>query len=203
MIDLYYAVTGNSLRAVVALEECALPYRRHRIDLTKGEHKTPEFLKMNPLGAVPVMVDHDGPGGEPLTLAQSGAITLYAAEKAGRFIPADLRRRQVAMQWFMAAVTDAAPGSAILFYMSNFAPDRTAANEAYLQGRLLGVLAGFEGQLQGREFIAGEISVADLALFPVVNSRRATLQQTGTFSNLLRWADAMAARPGVARALTY
>lgn len=203
MIDLYYALTGNSLRAVVALEECALPYRRNRIDLAKGEHKTPQFLKMNPLGAVPVMVDHDWPGAEPLTLAQSGAITLYAAEKVGRFIPADLRRRQLAMQWFMAAVTDAAPGSAIMFYMANFAPDRTAANEAYLQGRLLGGLAGFEGQLQGREFIAGEISIADLALFPVVHARRDALEQAGSFPNLLRWAHAMAARPGVARALTY
>ena len=79
MIDLYLAPTANGLRASVALEECGLAYRAHKVDLAKGEHRTAEFLKLNPAGLIPVMVDSEGPGGKPLTLSQSGAIVMYCA----------------------------------------------------------------------------------------------------------------------------
>jgi glutathione S-transferase len=78
----------------------------HKVDLTKGEQKKPEFLKMNPLGAIPVLVDHDGPNGKPLTICQSGAIVIYACEKAGKFIPTNRARRAMAGQWFVAAASD-------------------------------------------------------------------------------------------------
>ena len=93
MIDLYAAGTSNGMRARMALEECGLPYTFHRIDLTKGEHKTPQFLAMNPFGQIPVLVDSDGPGGKPVTLHQSTAILLYAAEKSGKHLPKDLAAR--------------------------------------------------------------------------------------------------------------
>ncbi|MBM3394104.1 MAG: glutathione S-transferase, partial [Betaproteobacteria bacterium] len=83
MIDLYLAGTGNGLRASVALEEAGLPYRAHKVDLAKGEQRSVDFLKMNPAGLIPVIVDSEGPGGKPLTLSQSGAIVLYVAEKSG------------------------------------------------------------------------------------------------------------------------
>jgi GST-like protein len=83
MIDLYLAPTANGLRAAVALEEAGLSYRAHMVDLGKGEQRSPEFLKLNPAGLIPVIVDDDGPGGNPLTLSQSGAIVLYSAEKSG------------------------------------------------------------------------------------------------------------------------
>ena len=83
MIDLYLAPTANGLRAAVALEEAGLPYRARLVDLAKGEQRSPEFLKLNPAGLIPVIVDTDGLGGKPLTLSQSGAIVLYAAEKSG------------------------------------------------------------------------------------------------------------------------
>src|SRR5205085_7116645 len=81
MIDLYAAGTSNGMRGRIALEECGLAYNLHPIDLTKGEHKTPQFLALNPMGQIPVIVDHEGPGGKPVTLSQSSAILLYAAEK--------------------------------------------------------------------------------------------------------------------------
>ncbi len=203
MIDLYYAATGNSFRAAIALEECALDYRRHKVDLLKGEHKTPAFLALNPAGAVPVMVDHDGPKGETITLGQSGAILLYAAERAERFIPADPLTRIETLRWFMAAVTDAAPGSAIIVYMGSFAPDKSEANQAYLEGRLMNVMRTFDGQIGDQDFIVGELSIADLALFPVVNMRRELIERNGGCARLLEWADRMAARPAVQRALAF
>lgn len=86
MIELYLAGTANGLRAAVALEECGLQYRPHAVDLAKNEQRNPEFLKINPAGLIPALVDPEGPGGKPLTLSQSGAIVLYAAEKSGRFL---------------------------------------------------------------------------------------------------------------------
>lgn len=89
MIDLYTFNTSNGQRASIGLEEAGLPYRAHKIDLAKGEQKNPEFLKINPAGRIPALVDSDGPDGKPLMLAQSGAILLYAADKSGRLMPQD------------------------------------------------------------------------------------------------------------------
>ena len=111
MIDLYSAGTANGFRASVALEEAGLPYHLHKVDLAKGEHRRAEFLKRNPAGLIPVIVDQDGPGGKPLTLSQSGAIILYAAEKTGKFLPKDAIRRAMAWQWFTQALSDVAATS--------------------------------------------------------------------------------------------
>jgi len=86
MIDFHTFATSNGQRVAILLEECALPYRVHWIDLMKGEQHTPGFLKLNPAGAIPVIVDPEGPDGKPLTLSQSGAIVIYLAEKTGRAI---------------------------------------------------------------------------------------------------------------------
>src|SRR5689334_11046177 len=111
MIDLYAAGTSNGMRARIALEECELPYRLHPVNLDKGEHKTPQFLAMNPNGQIPVMVDPEGPGGKPITVAQSTAILLYCAEKAGKF-----RTRDPAVtQALMSASTDITPTLGALF----------------------------------------------------------------------------------------
>ena len=83
MIELYTAQSSNGQRAAIVLEECGLPYRVRKLELMKGEQRTAEFLKINPAGAIPVIVDPEGPGGAPITLAQSGAIAIYAAEKTG------------------------------------------------------------------------------------------------------------------------
>ena len=103
MIDLYTASTSNGRRAAIILEECGLPYRVHQYDLMKGEHKNPEFAAIAPGGSIPVIVDSDGPGGMPFTLAQSCAILLYAAEKTGKFMPRNAANRALALQWLMQA----------------------------------------------------------------------------------------------------
>src|SRR4051794_10816823 len=109
MIDLYAAGTSNGMRARIALEECGLKYNWHPIDLAKGEHKTPQFLALNPMGQIPVIVDNEGPGGSKVTLAQSSAIMVYCAEKAGKFIPKDGAKKAAMLEAFMSASTDITP----------------------------------------------------------------------------------------------
>ncbi len=201
MIDLYMAGTSNGLRASVALEECGLAYTLHKVDLTKGEHKNPQYLKLNPAGLIPTIIDHDGPGGRPLTLSQSSAILLYCAEKSGKFIPGDPARKALAMQWFMQAASDVAGAGTMIFWYGIAAPDKTPANTQWLEQRFLGTLAVVDRHLADHDYLAGEISVADLLLYPNYAGRKALIDQAGGFANLHRWGAAMGARPGVQKGM--
>ena len=201
MIDLYFAGTANGLRASVALEETGLAYRLHKVDLAKGEQRTAEFLKLNPAGLIPVIVDSDGPGGKPFTLAQSGAILLYCAEKSGKFLPKDAARRAIAMQWVMQAASDIAGTSGAIFRLEVSAPEKSAANVEYFKKRLLGFFSVCDRALEGREFLVDELSVADLMLYPNFATRKQLVDQAGGFQNLQRWGAAMAGRQGVARGM--
>ena len=196
MIDLYTFNTSNGHRASIILEECGLPYRVHKVDLTKGEQRTPDFLNINPAGAIPAIVDHDVPGG-PLKLSQSGAIVLYAAEKTGRFLPTDPARRAQALQWLMLAVTDVARASTSIFLSSAVLPDKSPANVAYFEEQTLRYLRVAEARLAGRDFLADELSVADFALYPLYAVRKALVDKAGDLPELTRWGAALAARPGV------
>lgn len=196
MIDLYTFNTSNGHRAAIILEECGLPYRVHKVDLAKGEHKTSAFLNINPAGAIPAIVDHDVPGG-PLKLSQSGAIVLYAAEKTGRFLPADPARRALALQWLMLAVTDVARASTSIFLSSTVLPDKSPANVAYFEEQTLRYLRVAEARLAGRDFLVDELSVADFALYPVYAVRKALVDKAGDLPELTRWGATLATRPGV------
>jgi len=201
MIDLYMWGTANGLRASVALAETGLAHRVHKVDLTKGEQKRPEFLKLNPLGAVPVMVDQDGPGGRPLVLAQSGAIVVYACEKAGRFIPTDGRRRALAAQYFVMAASDVAGTSAAVFRLENLVPEKSAANVDFFKNSLVNYFRAIDRHLAGREYLADEISFADLMLYPNYALRKPLVEAAGGMENLGRWGARMAARSGVQKGM--
>lgn len=201
MIDLYLAPTANGLRASIALDECGLAYRPHKIDLAKGEQRTPEFLKLNPAAQIPVIVDHEGPGGKPVTLAQSAAIILYCAEKSGEFLPKDGTRRALALQWMMQAATDVAPTSSAIFQLEMVAPEKNDAITNHFKKRLLTFLAVCDGQLANHDYLAGEISVADLMLYPNYALRKPLIDAAGGYANLHRWGAAMAARPGVQKGM--
>ena len=201
MIDLYLAGTANGYRAAVALEEAGLPYRVHKIDLGKGESHTPEFLKLNPAGLIPVIVDQDGPGGKPLTLAQSGAIILYAAEKAGKLLPRDAARRAMAMQWFTQGLSDVAGTSGALFRCENSVPEKIAANTEYFRKRLLGFFSVCDAHLADHDFLADEFSVAELMLYPNFAARKPMLDEAGGLANLQRWGAVVGARPGIQKGM--
>ena len=198
VIDLYLAATANGLRAAVAMAECGLDFTPRRIDLMKGEQRSPEFLKINPAAQIPVMVDHDGPGGAPLAVAQSGAIMLYCAEKTGRFLPADLARRAAVLEWFMMGATDVAATSGAVFQLDVRAPEKVEAITNHFRNRLLGFFAVADARLAGHEFLAGEVSLADFMCYPNYHARKALIDAAGRFAHLHRWGAAMAAPPGVA-----
>lgn len=202
MIDLYTGPTANGHRAAVALEAFGVPYRAHKMNLQAGETRKPAYLAINRAGAIPAIVDDDGPGGTKITLAQSGAIVLYLAEKTGKLLPKDPVRRAAAMQWFMHACTDCAVSAGVIFQYSTFGPDKTPANIEYFEKRLLNFLAPVDQQLAGRDYLADELSIADLALYPIYATRKALIDKAGGFENLHRWGAAMAANPAVAKGMT-
>lgn len=198
MIDLYTAGTGNGRRPALMLEECGLAYTAHKIDLMKGEGRSPEFQKINPVGAIPAIVDHDGPGGKPVTLAQSGAILLYLAEKTGRFWPADAAERAGHLQWLMFALTDIAPTSSAVFYASRL-DDKAALG--LFEDRLLGLFGHADRRLADAEYLAGSFGLADLALYPVYDARKPLLEAKGTLPNVARWAASVGSRPAVRKGM--
>lgn len=201
MIDCYAAPTGNGLRATVVLAESGLPHKVHSIDIGKGGSRTPEFLKMNPAGAIPVLVDSEGPGGQPFTLSQSCAILLYVAEKSGKFLPKDAAARAKTIQWTMMAASDVSGTNTALFLAMNRLPDRTPANTEFWEKRMVDFLRVFDKQLEGRDFImGGDVTIADFALFAPASLRVALMEKAG-LANLQRWFKAMSARPGVQQGL--
>jgi GST-like protein len=200
MIELYAAVSSNSQRVAIMLEECGLPYNVHRVDLGKGEQRSDAFLALNPAGAVPVIVDSDAPGGA-MTLTQSGAILLYLAMKTGRFFPKDPARRAHAFEWFMFAATDFSTYSTLLFLTNVILPDKSQANAGFCEERLTRYFDVANERLASREFLADELSIADFALYPVVRVRYSLVEKAGDLRHLVRWADALAARPALARAM--
>ncbi|MBA3506044.1 MAG: glutathione S-transferase N-terminal domain-containing protein [Betaproteobacteria bacterium] len=201
MIDLYTSDTSNGQRAAIMLEECGLEYTVRKFDLMQGEHRNPVFLNVNPAGTIPAIVDHDGPGGNPLALAQSGAILLYLAMKTGSFFPIDPALRAEAFQWFMQATTDCAPASGMIFQLSRLAPEKSPANVAFLEERLRKFLRVVDTRLAGRAHLAGEVSIADLALYPVTAARRELIEADVGFVNLKRWMTTIGDRPAVVRGM--
>ena len=201
MIDLYTANTSNGQRASIILEECGLAHRVHKFDLMKGEHRNPEFLEINPAGSIPVIVDSDGPGGMPITLAQSCAILLYASEKTGKFMPRSFASRALVWQWLMQAATDVGPASSSIFYNMVLLPEKSEANGKFFQDRLVKYFSDCDRQLAVHDYLAGELSVADFALYPVYALRKKILDGAAAMPSLARWGEQMAARPGVQKGL--
>jgi GSH-dependent disulfide-bond oxidoreductase len=200
MIDLFTAATMNGRRAALALAECRLAHRVHRLDLDKGDQRKPEFLAISPRGTIPVIVDESSPGGPPITVTQSAAIVLYCAEKSGKLIPQDPQRRMEALDWFMHAVTDLGPASSVLFQLS-LAPEKSAANVNHFERRFLKHCTDIEARLQGRSYLAEEFSIADVALYPVVLARAALIDSTAGLSNLKAWQKRVAGREQTVRAM--
>jgi len=201
MIELYAAQSSNGQRAAIVLEECGLPYRVHKLDLMKGEQRSPQFLQINPAGAIPVIVDPDGPGGAPFTLAQSGAIAIYAAEKTGKYLPRDPARRALALQWLMYAVTDVMGASMTVFFETVLLPEKVPANLKFCEERLVRYFRVGNQRLADREWLADELSIADFALYPVCAVRKQYIDGAGDMRNLARWMAAIAAREAVVKAM--
>jgi len=201
MIDLYTWGTPNGRKVSIMLEECALPYRVHAVDIGKGQQSLPGFVAINPNSKIPAIVDSDGPGGTPFTLFESGAILLYLAKKTGRFFPLDERRQFEALQWLMFQMGGVGPMFGQAHHFLRSAPEPVPyAIERYKteSRRLYGVL---DGHLQAHEYLADEYSVADIATYPWVARHEWHKVDLADFPAVNRWFDAIAARPAVERGM--
>jgi GST-like protein len=203
MIDLYAAPTSNGMRARLALEESGLPYTWHRIDLAKGDHKKPEFLKLNPFGQIPAIVDPDGPGGKPVTLHQSTAILMYLAEKSGRLMPKNAADRPAFLEALMGGSTDITPQFGCVNNARTM-KEPHAPTVDMLKARLVNLFKVWDGLLATRKYAAGgEFTIADLSLYAGYwRCKGAMPEVLGGLPNLERWAKEVAARPAVQRATT-
>ncbi|MFN3937746.1 MAG: glutathione S-transferase N-terminal domain-containing protein [Gemmobacter sp.] len=205
-IQLYSLTTPNGVKASIALEELGLPYDAHLVDFGANDQFTPEFLSLNPNNKIPAMIDPNGPGGQPLPLWESGAILIYLAEKTGRLLPQS--NRYEVLQWLMFQMGGVGPMFGQLGFFHSFAgkdiPD-PRPKERYRAEveRLLRVL---DGRLEGREWVAGTFSIADIALAPWVRTLRdfykaGDIVGYDRLTHVPAWVDRFLARPAVQRGL--
>jgi GST-like protein len=202
MIDIYSWPTPNGHKVHIMLEETGLAYRVHGVNIRAGDQFKPGFLKISPNNRIPAIVDHDGPGGNPLSLFESGAILLYLAAKTGKFLPLDMHARWNCVQWLMWQMGGVGP----MFGQANhfrayavekiqYAVDRYT-NEA---NRLTHVLDKRVGEAR---YLAGdEYSIADMAVFPWMRNADKRGIDMAEYPHARRWFDAINARPAVQRAL--
>jgi GSH-dependent disulfide-bond oxidoreductase len=202
MIDLYALTSPNVQKIFIALEELELPYNTKLVDVWKGDQFSPEFLKINPNGKVPAIVDHDGPGGKPYTVVESGAILLYLADKTGKFLPKDTRKRFDVIQWMMIQMTGVGPMFGQWTHFKLMAPkgnDYSVSRYATEVKRLFDLL---EKRLGEVPYLGGDkYSIAEIATFPWTRNHDAQGVKWEDNPNLARWFNAISARPAVKRAL--
>ena len=202
MIELLFAPTPNGQKVSIALEEMGIPYKVTPINIMRGEQFKPEFLAASPNNKIPAMID-DAPtnGGAPISVFESGAMLIYLAEKSGKFYPADPRQRADVLQWLMWQMAGLGPMAGQVHHFANYAPEKLPyAIKRYVDeaGRLYGVL---DIQLKSREYVAGEYSIADMAIWPWVAIHTMHQQDFDDFPNVSRWFDLVGKRPAVQRGM--
>ncbi|WP_333903794.1 glutathione S-transferase N-terminal domain-containing protein [Achromobacter insolitus] len=209
-IQLYSLPTPNGVKVSILLEETGLPYEVHRVSFDAKDQFSPEFLSLSPNNKIPAILDPNGPEGKPLGLFESGAILIYLASKAGKFLPADTARRYETLQWVMFQMGGIGPMFGQLGFFHKFAgkdyeDKRPRDRYAEESRRLLNVL---DQRLEGRDWVMGdEYTIADIAILPWVRNLvgfygAGELVEFSRFKNVARVLEAFVARPAVARGLT-
>ena len=208
-IQLYSLPTPNGVKVSIMLEETGLPYEPHLVRFDSNDQLSPEFVSLNPNNKIPAILDPNGPGGQPLPLFESGAILLYLAEKAQRFLPQDAAGRYETIQWLMFQMGGVGPmfgqvGFSHKFAGKEFEDKRPRDRYVGEAKRLLGVL---DRHLTGRSWMLGETyTIADIAIFPWVNVLNTfygagDLVGSGDFRQVNRVLEVFLARPAVVRGL--
>lgn len=196
MIELYTAPTPNGYKASIALEEMDIPYNVTTVDISSGEQKKPEFLRLCPNGRIPVIVDTDE---DNLAVFESGAIMIYLAEKCGKFLPTDVKGRSRVIQWLMFQMGGIGPmmGQANVFF--RYFPEKIqpAIDRYQLEGRRL--FEVLDSQLADNEYLAGDYSIADMANWSWVRTHSWSGISVDGLDNLNRWVGAIRERPAAIR----
>ncbi len=201
MLDLYVWPTPNAYKISIMLEEIGRPYRVIPVDIQLGDQFKPDFLKISPNNKMPAIVDHDAPDGKPISVFESGAILMYLAETSGCFMPKDLRGRYKVIEWLMFQMGGVGPMLGQAHHFRQYAPEKLEyainryTNEAK---RLYGVIDRRLGEV---DYLAGDYSIADMAVFPWLRSYERQGQKLEDFPNLKRWFEKITARPAVKKGL--
>jgi GST-like protein len=219
MIDLYYWTTPNGYKVLMALEELGLPYRLQPIDISAGEQFTPEFLALSPNNRIPAIVDHaygpeagleaevdadtdvypDNPR-QSLAIFESGAILLHLAEKTGRLLPANPHDRSAALQWLFWQVGGLGPMMGQHFHFVNNPAEKIPYAIERYRNETLRLLTVLNTRLDGRDYLAGEYSIADIATYPWVRVTAGLDIDLAEFPHIERWAKTIKGKPGTAAA---
>ena len=197
-MELYTAGTANGQRAAIAVNECGLSCGIHVLNLAQGDQKAPDYLKLNPTGRIPTLIDPQGPGGKPLTLIQSWAILFYFAEKTGKLMPDDPLARARTFQWLSEGASDIAPTAQNIFFLGNRMPDKVPPSAIkFYEDRFVNLFRPADEQLARTPYLAGgEISVADIGIYPIYAGRKPLIEAAG-LGHVLAWGERIGQRPAV------
>ena len=208
MIDYYTAkiLGGNGRKVSIMLAETGVEHVVHYVDLKKNEQYEPWYRAINPNCKIPAIVDHGVPGG--LAFGESGAILIYLAEATGRFLPTSGPKRARVLQWLFWQVGSVGPMAGQLSYFANDAPERVPFAIDRYRGECVRLLEVLEAELEGNEYVAGDYSIADIALYSWIKplhgayARLREQAESGELTSVSRWLATMAARPAVEIAMT-
>jgi len=204
MIELHSSPTPNGQKVMIMLEETGLEWKHFDINIRLGEQFTPEFLKKSPNNKIPTIVDTDGPGGKPYTMMESGAILFYLAEKTGKFLPKDARKRYDTMQWLIFQMGHVGPMFGQANHFNNYAKENTADPQVYARDRYNNESIRLYRVLDNRARDSAwmgcdEYSIADMAIYPWTKMHKDRGISEADYPNFMRWYKAMEARPAVQR----
>ena len=198
MIELYTAPTPNGFKISIALEELKLPYHVTALNLAAGEQKEPWYLKINPNGRIPAIVDKDN---GDFAVFESGAILIYLAEKTGKLLPRDRKKRSEVIQWLMFQMAGVGPmmGQANVFV--RYFPEKIPSVSSRYQNESKRLLTVLDGRLKDREYLCDKFSIADIATWPWARTHDYSGVSIDGLDNLKRWIETLAARPACIRGL--
>jgi len=194
MIHLYTSITPNGHKASIMLEETGLDYEFTYVYLQKGDQKTSDFLEMNPNGRIPVIIDK---ANDDFVVFESGAILIYLAEKAGKFLPTDAKKRSEVMQWLMFQMGGVGPMQGQAHVFVRYAPEKIPFAIKRYQDETRRLYEVYDQRLSDHEYLCGDVSIADFATFPWVLVHPWAKVDIDDLPNLQRWLKTMNARPGV------
>ena len=201
MIDLYTWTTPNGRKVSIMLEELALPYRVHPVNIGKDDQFKPDYLKINPNGKIPSIVDPEGPDGKPIAIMESGAILIYLARKTGKLFPLPGRGMYEVLQWLMFQMGGVGPMFGQTHHFLRAAKEQVPyAIERYGKEtrRLYGVL---NSRLMDHAYLADDYSIADIATYPWIARHEWHKVDLNDFPHVKRWFDAISARPAVQKGM--
>ncbi len=197
MIDLYTFTTPNGRKPSIMLEEVELPYNVHKIDITKNDQFTPEYIAINPNSKIPAIIDQE----TGITVFESGAILMYLAEKTGKLLPSDQKSKYQVIEWLMFQMASVGPMFGQLNHFKKFAPEKIPYAIERYEKETLRLYSVLDKQLSNNEYICGEYSIADIATYPWVATYEFQGLTLDNHPHLKRWVETLQGRPAVQKGM--